>query len=137
MQNEHWIGDIADIAANDDRAHPPSRQVLRNIAAQGEAGASWLEPDPRGPQFGHSEGANPQGESGHILQQVKPRRRDGNLIGKAAFAQFGFATDSPLEEAGFELPVPRPIGVRALMHASRSRACRVARRRDSGEERAG
>src|SRR6516165_971150 len=47
-------------------------KVLRNIAAQGEAGASWLEPDPRGPQFGHSEGANPQGESGRVVQQVKP-----------------------------------------------------------------
>ena len=36
----------------------------------------------------------------------KPRRRGGNLIGKAAFAQIEFGTDSPLEEDGFELVVP-------------------------------
>ena len=33
-------------------------------------------------------------------------------IGKAAFAQIEFATDSPLERDGFELPVPRAIRVR-------------------------
>jgi hypothetical protein len=32
----------------------------------------------------------------------KPRRRGGNLIGKAAFAQIEFARDSPLEGTGFE-----------------------------------
>jgi hypothetical protein len=32
----------------------------------------------------------------------------GNLIGNAAFAQIEFVTDSPLEGAGFELPVPGP-----------------------------
>ena len=37
--------------------------------------------------------------------QLVPRRRGGNLIGKAAFAQIEFATDSPLEGDGFELPV--------------------------------
>jgi hypothetical protein len=37
-------------------------------------------------------------------------RRGGNLIGKAAFAQIEFATDSPLEGDGFELPVPRQTG---------------------------
>ena len=102
MQNEHWIGDIADIAANDDRAHPPSRQVLRNIAAQGEAGASWLEPDPRGPWLGHSEVPILKGRAA----SKAPRRRGGNLIGKVAFAQVEFATDSPLEGDGFEIPVP-------------------------------
>ena len=39
--------------------------------------------------------------------QLVPRRRGGNLIGKAAFAQIEFATDSPLEQAGFEPSVPR------------------------------
>ena len=37
----------------------------------------------------------------------KPRRRGGNLIGKAAFAQIEFAADSPLEGAGFEPSVPQ------------------------------
>src|SRR6516164_9075201 len=36
-----------------------------------------------------------------------PRRRGGNLVGKAAFAQIEFATDSPLEGDGFEPSVPR------------------------------
>ena len=35
-----------------------------------------------------------------------PRRRGGNLIGKAVFAQIEFATDSLLEGTGFELLVP-------------------------------
>ena len=34
------------------------------------------------------------------------RDRGGNLVGKAAFAQIEFATDSPLERTGFELAVP-------------------------------
>ena len=39
--------------------------------------------------------------------QLVPRRRGGNLIGKAAFAQIEFATDSPLEGNGIEPSVPR------------------------------
>ena len=38
--------------------------------------------------------------------QLVPRRRGGNLIGKAAFAQIEFATASPLERDGFETSVP-------------------------------
>ena len=42
-----------------------------------------------------------------VPQQVKPQGNGGNLIGKAAFAQIEFATDSPLEGTGFEPSVPR------------------------------
>ena len=59
------------------------------------------------PWFGDSDGGqSSRGERTCPPASKAPRRRDGNLIGKAAFAQIEFATDSPLEGDGFELSVP-------------------------------
>jgi hypothetical protein len=57
-------------------------------------------PIPADPWFGHSEGGqSSRGERMCPPVSKAPMRRGGNLIGKAAFAQIEFATDSPLEEA--------------------------------------
>src|SRR6516162_6266590 len=65
-------------------------------------------PIPADPWFGYSEGGqSSRGERTCPPASKAPMRRGGNLIGKAAFAQIEFATDSTLEGDGFELLVPR------------------------------
>ena len=61
-----------------------------------------------GPWFGHSDGGqSSRGERKYPPASKAPGGATAILIGKAAYAQFEFATDSPLEESGFELLVPR------------------------------
>ena len=46
---------------------------------------------------------------GSRIRTLGPRSRRGSIKGPRSPPNFGrFATDSPLEQAGFELSVPRP-----------------------------
>ena len=61
------------------------------------------------PRYGRTTG--PRGWEPSPPFRSNPFDRGGNLIGKAAFTQIEFAMDSPLEGTGFELSVPREIGL--------------------------
>ena len=68
-------------------------------------------------------GQSSRGERARSPASKATRRRSGNLIGKAAFAQIEFATDSPLVLAGFS----RGLGSTRITVAGLSMHCRAGR----------